>query len=63
MTFEDPDTGRIFPAWKEYFEELKVPIPQGNLGTNPGNISCPHILSIVHAYGIPSGWGKGGTKY
>lgn len=59
MTFVDPETGRTFPAWKKYFEQLKVPIPQGNLGINPGSISRSHILTIVHAYGAPSGWEKG----
>ncbi|MEA3328935.1 MAG: YiiX/YebB-like N1pC/P60 family cysteine hydrolase [Candidatus Omnitrophota bacterium] len=54
MTFMDPKTGKTFPVWKEYFEQLKAPIPQGNLGINPGDISRSHILTIIHAYGAPS---------
>ncbi len=56
MTFMDPDTQEAFPAWKTYFAELGVPIPEGNLGVNPGGISRSPVLRIVHAYGIPTGW-------
>ncbi|MEA3369323.1 MAG: YiiX/YebB-like N1pC/P60 family cysteine hydrolase [Candidatus Ratteibacteria bacterium] len=56
MTFVDPDTGETFPAWKEYFAELTVPIPEGKPGINPGGISRSNAISIVHAYGTPSGW-------
>ena len=55
MTFVDPDTGETFRAWKEYFAELDVPIPEGKPGINPGSISRSKILRIVHAYGTPSG--------
>ena len=55
MTFKDPDTKSFFPAWKEYFEELQVPIPEGKPGINPGAISRSRILHIVHVYGTPSG--------
>ncbi len=58
MTFEDPETGMIFPAWKEYFEALNVDIPQGEPGINPGIISCSDVLHIVYAYGTPGGWEK-----
>ncbi len=56
MTFIDPDTGKIFPAWKKYFEELKQPVPEGKPGLNPGGISRSSFLNIVYAYGAPSGW-------
>ena len=59
MTFVDPDTGETFPAWKEYFAELAVPIPEDKPGINPGNISRSNAISIVHAYGTPSGWERG----
>ena len=54
MTFVDPDTGETFPAWKEYFAELAVAIPEGRPGINPGGISRSHTLSIIYAYGTPS---------
>ena len=56
MTFVDPDTQETFPAWKEYFAELRVPIPEGKPGLNPGGISRSPALRIVHAYGVPTGW-------
>jgi len=56
MTFLDPATGATFGAWKEYFEKLEVPIPEGQPGINPGGISRAAVLTIVHAYGTPTGW-------
>jgi len=58
MTFKDPAIDNTFPAWKEYFSELDVSIPEGKLGINPGSISCSPIINIVHCYGIPGGWKK-----
>jgi len=58
MTFKNPDKGDTFPAWKEYFSELDIPIPESKPGINPGSISRSPVLTIVHAYGIPSGWEK-----
>lgn len=54
MTFKDPDTGKIHSVWKNYFPELGVPIPEGQLGINPGGISRARVLTIIHAYGNPS---------
>lgn len=59
MTFKDPDTGAILPAWQQYFLELSSPIPEGKPGINPGSISRSPALTIVHAYGRPSGWWAG----
>ena len=56
MTFKDPDTKQIFPIWVQYFKDLNVPIPEGDLGNNPCNISKSKKLQIVYAYGIPHGW-------
>ena len=54
MTFKDPDTGTTLSAWEDYFSELDVPIPEGQLGINPGWISRSAVLTIVHRYGLPS---------
>ena len=43
---------------QDYFSKLGVSIPEGQLGINPGSISCSSVLTIIHAYGIPSGWEK-----
>jgi len=56
MTFIDPDTGKIFDAWKDYFAELAVPVPQGQPGINPGAISRSKVLTIVHTYSPTNGW-------
>lgn len=58
MTFKDPDTGVIFTVWQEYFSELGLSVPEGEPGINPGSISRSPVLNIVHAYGIPDGWGQ-----
>ena len=54
MTFKDPDTGQIFPAWQDYFDKLNVPVPQGRPGINPGGISRSPALDIIYAYGTPT---------
>jgi len=56
MTFKDPNTGTTLPAWQEYFSKLAVPIPEGRPGINPGSISRSPFLTIIYAYGTPSGW-------
>ncbi|MCL4695244.1 MAG: hypothetical protein KJ060_22365 [Candidatus Hydrogenedentes bacterium] len=56
MTFRDPKTGETFGPWVDYYEELGVPIPEGEPGLNPGGISRSPDVRIVHAYGLPEGW-------
>lgn len=50
MTFKDPATGEMFPVWVEYYENLKMPIPEGELGCNPGGISRSEKLEIVVSF-------------
>ena len=54
MTFKDPDTGRIFPAWQDYFDKLNIPVPQDQPGINPGGISRSPALDIIYPYGTPT---------
>ncbi|HRK33422.1 MAG TPA: YiiX/YebB-like N1pC/P60 family cysteine hydrolase [Candidatus Hydrogenedentes bacterium] len=56
MTFKDPATAATFPAWTSYYEELKVVIPEGMPGLNPGGMSRSTFVTIVHAFGAPDGW-------
>ncbi len=56
MTFLDPDTSETFGIWEEYFQKLRVPVPEGQPGINPGGISRSPVLNIIHAYGHPTGW-------
>lgn len=58
MTFKDLDTGATLPTWEKYFSELSISIPEGQLGINPGGISRSPVLTIIYAYGTPSGWEK-----
>jgi uncharacterized protein YycO len=53
MTFQDPETGKTFPAWVEYYEELDSSIPEGEPGLNPGGLSRSDKLEIIHYYGKP----------
>jgi len=46
MTYIDPGTGKLFPAWEEYFEELGVEVPEGKPGLNPGSLSRSEHLEI-----------------
>jgi len=61
MTFADPGTGRTDPVWEQYFAGLGVPVPEGEPGINPGAISRSDVLTIFHAYGVPSRSGPGGA--
>ena len=56
MTFKNPETNKTFIAWQEYYNKLKVDIPEGKPGLNPGSISRSNAINIVHVYGYPSGW-------
>lgn len=47
MTFKDPKTGNMFPAWVDYYDQLGMEIPEGELGCNPGGISRSDKLEVV----------------
>jgi hypothetical protein len=47
MTFKDPDTGKLFPSWVEYYKNLNCSIPQGKPGINPGLLSRSSKLNII----------------
>ena len=56
MTFKDPQTGSIFPAWKEYFRNMNETVPEGKPGLNPGGMSQSKKIQIVHHYGYPENY-------
>ena len=58
MTFKDPETAVILPAWQEYFSQLGTVVPEGQPGINPCGISRSPLLTLVHLYGTPDGWQK-----
>jgi hypothetical protein len=47
MTFKDPNTHAFFPAWVDYYNQLKQDIPEGKPGINPGLISRSNKIQIV----------------
>ena len=54
MTFNDPTTNKPMDIWKDYYHKLKLDIPEGELGINPGIMSISQNIEIIHHYGIPS---------
>lgn len=46
MTFKD-STGVTTPYWSRYYEQLETEIPEGQLGTNPNDLSRdPHLKPL-----------------
>ncbi len=51
MTFKSKDTGEFSPNWIRHFEKLGVPVPEGEMGINPGAMSRQSdVLDIIHYY-------------
>jgi hypothetical protein len=46
MTYIDPDTGETFGIWKDYFDALAIPVPEGKPGLNPGGMSRAEVLEM-----------------
>lgn len=47
MTFNDPDTGMLFPIWEQYFANLGIAVPESEMGLNPGSMSLAPVLDIL----------------
>lgn len=47
MTFKSPKTNDYFEVWVNYYRNLKMKIPEGQLGCNPGGISISNKLRII----------------
>jgi hypothetical protein len=47
MTFKIPGKNDFFPAWIDYYKQLGISIPEGQLGINPGGISRSDKLKII----------------
>lgn len=50
MTFRSENTGRTTQGWIEYFDEWELPVPEGELGINPGIMSQSDKIDIVHIF-------------
>ena len=55
MTFNEPGTESPFIHWVDYYQELGHPIPEGELGLNPGGMSQSPAITIVYVYEKPTG--------
>lgn len=56
MSFRDPVTREIHPAWIEYYSHFGIPVPDGEPGSNPGDISSDPRLKILRVEGEISGY-------
>lgn len=56
MSFRDRTTGEVLPAWVEYYATFGMPVPEGQPGSNPGDISKDSRLRIVHVKGPITGY-------
>lgn len=54
MTFMNPSTGDTLKAWKNYYNNIEMEIPEGKLGINPGIMSLSNKIDIIHVYEKPS---------
>ena len=56
MSFRDPATGEILPAWIEYYARFGLDVPESAPGSNPGAISRDERIDVVHVQGPPAGY-------
>ncbi|MES2558910.1 MAG: YiiX/YebB-like N1pC/P60 family cysteine hydrolase [Bacteroidota bacterium] len=47
MTFKQPNSSTFFPIWEEYYHNLKMEIPEGKPGINPGGISRSDKIEML----------------
>lgn len=47
MTFKDAETGETLPGWLHYFEQHKLPVPEGKLGLNPNSMAHSNKLEEI----------------
>lgn len=50
MTFIEQNSNNFLPFWQTYFDDLKIPIPEGKLGLNPTGMSQSENLEFVKPY-------------
>lgn len=50
MTFKNPQTLSFDAYWMSHFAKLGLPIPEGENGSNPAQMSKSDCLDIVHSY-------------
>lgn len=56
MSFRDKVTGEIHPAWISYYDRFGMEVPDGEPGSNPGDLSKDQRLTLVAVSGPIVGW-------
>uniref|UniRef100_UPI0040494075 YiiX/YebB-like N1pC/P60 family cysteine hydrolase n=1 Tax=Flavobacterium sp. TaxID=239 RepID=UPI0040494075 len=51
MTFKNPKTNEFAPAWVDYYKNLNIPIPEGEMGCNPGGFATSEFIEILGVFG------------
>lgn len=51
MTFKPPGSDDFYPVWKNYFKQLKLAVPEGKEGLNPGAMSRHPKIKMYYPYG------------
>lgn len=47
MTFKSPATGAFLEEWVQHYQQLNRPVPEGELGCNPGGLSRSGKIEIA----------------
>lgn len=56
MSFRSLVTGEIHPTWTEYYRRFGMEVPDGEPGSNPGDISKDSRLIIIEVVGKLTGY-------
>lgn len=47
MTFISPETGEFSKTWEDYYQKLKLAIPEGLMGCNPNGMAASQKLDLI----------------
>jgi hypothetical protein len=56
MSFRDLSTGTIAQTWIDYYAYFGLPVPEGEPGSNPGDISADPRLEMIDVIGTIPGY-------
>ena len=56
MSFRDLATGRIAQTWIDYYAKFGMAVPEGEPGSNPGDISNDRRLDMIEVVGTIPGY-------
>lgn len=56
MSFRDELTGEIHPTWEQYYAYFGLLVPEGEPGSNPGDISKDPRIEIYDVIGNIPGY-------